>query len=254
MECRSKHFRRNRFRSSADTIWWHRLFDALAGEVTPRWPMSSSCRTSANGFNRMSSPTGQEQSQVESDQLAGIENAVKELAKSLRTIKIVLIFYVSVTLLVTIGSTVWTMSGQLTRTIRQQLESARPASSSEQSRPNSPQQGDPQPTTNPPDSGGESGSPVFRVGNGITSPRLLSKIEPGYSEEARAAKLEGTVLLAVEVWEDGTAHNVRVVRSLGLGLDENAIDAVKKWKFSPGTKDGKRVRVSARVEVKFRLL
>ncbi|MDE0620403.1 MAG: energy transducer TonB [Bryobacterales bacterium] len=95
---------------------------------------------------------------------------------------------------------------------------------------------------------------MFRIGNGITSPRLLDKIEPGYSEEARAAKLEGTVLLAVEVWEDGTAHNIRVVRSLGLGLDENAIDAVKKWKFSPGTKDGKPVRVSARVEVKFRLL
>ena len=95
---------------------------------------------------------------------------------------------------------------------------------------------------------------MFRIGSGIESPRLLSKIEPGYSKEARAAKIEGTVVLAVEVWEDGSAHNIRVVRSLGLGLDENAIDAVKKWRFSPGTKDGKPVRVAARIEVKFRLL
>lgn len=202
----------------------------------------------------MSFPTDEEEGQVESDRLAGISNAVEELAKSLRTIKIVLIFYVSITLLITIGSTVWTMSGQLTRTIRKQMESARPSSSSEESRPDLPPRGDPVPTTNPPSSDGESGSSVFRVGNGVTSPRLLHKVEPEYSNEARAAKYDGTALLAIEIWEDGIPRNIRVVRDPGLGLGEKAIEAVKKWRFSPGQKDGKPVRVQAQIEVRFRLL
>ena len=59
-------------------------------------------------------------------------------------------------------------------------------------------------------------------------------MEPEYSEEARKAKYQGTVLLYIEVDTDGRATNIRVVRSLGLGLDEKAIEAVKKWKFKPG--------------------
>ncbi len=60
-------------------------------------------------------------------------------------------------------------------------------------------------------------------------------------------------MLAVEVWEDGMAHNIRILRSLGLGLDEKAAEAVKRWKFTPGTKDGKPVRVAAQIQVSFRL-
>ncbi|MDE0102688.1 MAG: TonB family protein [Bryobacterales bacterium] len=89
---------------------------------------------------------------------------------------------------------------------------------------------------------------------GVTSPRLLSKVAPEYSEEARRAKLQGTVMLAVEVWEDGIAHNIRVVRSLGLGLDEKAVEAVRKWRFLPGKKDGKPVRVAAQIQVSFRFV
>jgi TonB family protein len=105
-----------------------------------------------------------------------------------------------------------------------------------------------------PGSGGGIGGGVFRVGGGVSAPRLTYKVEPEYSEEARKAKYQGTVVLAVEVWPDGGAHNIRVLRSLGLGLDEKAIQAVEKWKFVPGRKDGKPVRVAATIEVNFRLL
>ena len=95
---------------------------------------------------------------------------------------------------------------------------------------------------------------MFRIGGGVSPPRLTYKVEPEYSEEARKAKYQGTVVLAIQVWEDGRAHNIRVIRSLGLGLDEQAIEAVQQWKFVPGKKDGIPVKVRANVEVNFRLL
>jgi TonB family protein len=105
-----------------------------------------------------------------------------------------------------------------------------------------------------PGEGGGFGGGAFRVGGGVTAPTLLQKVEPEYSEEARKAKHSGTVVLYIEVTVDGRADNIRVQRSLGLGLDEKAIEAVKKWRFSPGKKDGKPVRVAATIEVNFRLL
>ncbi|HTS25732.1 MAG TPA: energy transducer TonB [Bryobacteraceae bacterium] len=105
-----------------------------------------------------------------------------------------------------------------------------------------------------PGEGGGVGGGVYRVGGGVTAPIVLSKKDPEYSEEARKAKYQGTVLLAIEVSPNGLATNIRVVRSLGLGLDEKAIDAVKQWKFKPGYKDGKPVTVAATIEVNFRLL
>jgi TonB family protein len=105
-----------------------------------------------------------------------------------------------------------------------------------------------------PGEGGGVGGGVYRVGGGVTAPALLFKVEPEYSEEARKAKYQGTVVLYVEVSPDGRAINPRIVRSLGLGLDEKAIEAVKKWKFRPGYKDGKAVTVAATIEVNFRLL
>lgn len=105
-----------------------------------------------------------------------------------------------------------------------------------------------------PGSGGGIGGGVFRIGGGVSAPRLTYKVEPEYSEEARKAKYQGTVVLAIEVWPDGKAHNIRVIRSLGLGLDQKAIDAVQKWRFVPGKKDRVPVKVRANVEVNFRLL
>jgi TonB family protein len=105
-----------------------------------------------------------------------------------------------------------------------------------------------------PGEGGGIGGGVYRIGGGVSAPSLLYKVEPEYSEEARKAKYQGTVLLYVEVDPSGHATNIRVARSLGLGLDEKAIEAVKKWKFAPGKKDGRPVTVAATIEVNFRLL
>jgi TonB family protein len=105
-----------------------------------------------------------------------------------------------------------------------------------------------------PGSGGGAGGGAFRIGGGVSSPVLIYKIEPEYSEEARKAKWQGTVILAIVVGLDGRASNITVVRPLGMGLDEKAIEAVQKWRFRPGLKDGRAVPVQANVEVNFRLL
>ena len=99
----------------------------------------------------------------------------------------------------------------------------------------------------------KSSDSVFRIDGDVSAPRLTYKVEPEYSEEALKAKHQGTVVLAIQVGEDGRAHNIRVIRSLGLGLDEKAIQAVQEWKFVPGKKDGIPVKVPANVEVNFRL-
>jgi TonB family protein len=102
--------------------------------------------------------------------------------------------------------------------------------------------------------GGGIGGGAYRVGGGVSAPRAVYAPDPEYSEEARKAKYQGTVTLYVEIGPDGLAHNVRVVRSLGLGLDEKAIDAVQQWKFKPGMQEGSPVTVAATIEVNFRLL
>lgn len=95
---------------------------------------------------------------------------------------------------------------------------------------------------------------VYRIGGDVKPPVLLSKVEPQYSDEARVAKYQGTALLYVEVTAEGSVRNVHVLRGLGLGLDEKAIEAVKQWKFNPAAKNGQAVAVSAHIEVNFRLL
>ena len=105
-----------------------------------------------------------------------------------------------------------------------------------------------------PGEGGGFGGGAFRIGGGVSAPVPIFKVEPEYSEEARKAKFQGTVLLAIVVDESGQTGNVRVVRALGMGLDEKAMEAVRKWRFKPGYKDGKPVSVLANVEVNFRLL
>jgi TonB family protein len=75
-----------------------------------------------------------------------------------------------------------------------------------------------------------------------------------YSEEAIKKKIQGTVVLYVEVDPTGHARNIKVMRTLGHGLDERAIEAVNQWEFRPGMKDGNPVTVAATIEVNFRLL
>ncbi len=101
---------------------------------------------------------------------------------------------------------------------------------------------------------GQPGISPNTSGHRITAPVLLVKVEPEFSEEARKAKFQGTVLLGIEVDISGHARNLRVLRGLGLGLDEKAIEAVSRWLFRPGVEDGRPVVTSATVEVNFRLL
>jgi len=98
------------------------------------------------------------------------------------------------------------------------------------------------------------GADPVRVGNGVSAPVLLSKQEPQYSEEARAAKYQGTVTLQVVISPDGQATNLKLLKGLGFGLDEKAAEAIMQWKFAPGKKDGQPVPVQATIEVNFRLL
>jgi TonB family protein len=104
-----------------------------------------------------------------------------------------------------------------------------------------------------PISGGLSGS-VYAPGAGVTNPVPIYRPEPKYTEEAHKAKLQGSVLLSLVVDETGKAVQIKVVRSLGLGLDERAVEAVSQWKFEPGRLNGKAVPVQAQIEVTFRLL
>ena len=98
----------------------------------------------------------------------------------------------------------------------------------------------------------ENGVTAQSVENDVTAPSVKYQVEPEYSEEARKAKFAGKVMLSIVVDEEGLPQNIRVVRKLGLGLDEKAIEAVQKWHFNPGMKDGKPVPVAATIEVIFR--
>ena len=97
------------------------------------------------------------------------------------------------------------------------------------------------------------GPGIFHVGEGVSAPRAIYTPEPEFSEEARKAKYQGVVVLSIIVGTDGRVHNPRVVRALGMGLDEKAIEGVKTWKFDPSKKDGRAVAVEMNIEVAFNL-
>jgi len=104
-----------------------------------------------------------------------------------------------------------------------------------------------------PGHGGGTGGGVFRVGGGVSAPKAIFAPDPEYSEEARKAKYSGTCVLWLIVGRDGRPRDIKVARTLGLGLDEKAIEAVKTWRFEPAKKDGQPVDVQINVEVSFRL-
>jgi protein TonB len=101
--------------------------------------------------------------------------------------------------------------------------------------------------------GGGIGSGVFRVGGGVSAPRVLENPSPDYSEEARKAKYQGTVILWLIVDSNGRPRDLKVAHSLGMGLDQKALEAVRRWKFQPATKNGTPVAVQINVEVNFHL-
>jgi protein TonB len=104
-----------------------------------------------------------------------------------------------------------------------------------------------------PGEGGGTGGGVFHVGGGVSPPRPIYKPDPEFSEEARKAKYQGVCTLGMVVGVDGRPSQIKVLGSLGMGLDEKAIEAVKNWRFEPGMKDGHPVATIIAVEVDFHL-
>ena len=97
-----------------------------------------------------------------------------------------------------------------------------------------------------------SDEPVFRVGHGVTAPRPLNRPDPEYSEEARRAGLQGKCILSVVVNSEGKTEDIQVSQSLGMGLDEKAVGAIRQWTFEPARKNGKPVAVRIQVTTTFR--
>ena len=102
-------------------------------------------------------------------------------------------------------------------------------------------------------SGAGTGGGPYRPGSGIEAPELVREVKPDYTEEARRRSLTGDVVLEIVVRSDGRVGNVKVVRGLGSGLDQRAVDAVRQWTFKPARRHGTPVDVLVEVAVEFRL-
>jgi TonB family protein len=104
-----------------------------------------------------------------------------------------------------------------------------------------------------PGSGGGTGGGPYRPGSGVTPPELLKEVRPEFTEEARRQGISGDVVLEIVVRADGTVGDVKVLEGLGGGLNRNAIEAVKQWRFSPARRQGVPVDVMVEVAVAFKL-
>jgi protein TonB len=104
-----------------------------------------------------------------------------------------------------------------------------------------------------PGSGGNTGGGPRHIGGGVSAPVLIYSVEPEFSEEARKAKVAGNVLVNLWVDTQGNPSHVHVIRGVGMGLDEKALEAVRQYKFKPAMENGKPVLVELNVEVNFQI-
>jgi len=104
-----------------------------------------------------------------------------------------------------------------------------------------------------PGEGGGYGGGLYHVGGGVSAPQLIFSPDPEFSDEARRAKYQGVCVVSLIVDAQGNPQRVAVVRHLGMGLDEKAVEAVKQYKFKPATLQGKPVPVEVNIEVNFRI-
>jgi protein TonB len=104
-----------------------------------------------------------------------------------------------------------------------------------------------------PGEGGGYGSGIYHVGGGVAAPQLIFAPDPEFSDEARRAKFQGVCVVSLVVDAHGTPQRVQVLRHLGMGLDQKAVDAVKQYRFKPATLQGKPVPVEVNIEVTFRI-
>jgi protein TonB len=100
---------------------------------------------------------------------------------------------------------------------------------------------------------GGTGDRAFRVGGDVKAPEVIDRVDPMYSEVARRARIQGVVLLEAIIDRNGNVTDVRVLKPLELGLDQEAMNAVKQWKFKPGTLNGQPVPVVFILTIYFRL-
>src|SRR5438270_11923617 len=96
------------------------------------------------------------------------------------------------------------------------------------------------------ESNGLSGK-IRKIGDGVTPPRPIRQTDPEFSDQARRAHFQGTCILGLRVGEDGMPRSIKIIKSLGMGLDEKEIETVRTWKFDPARNDGKRVPVEIAV-------
>jgi TonB family protein len=105
------------------------------------------------------------------------------------------------------------------------------------------------PVTTPPGQ-----DPVLRVGGSVSAPTIAFKVDPQYSDEARKARVEGRIVMQAVVYKDGSVQIIRVVRGVGFGLDEKAVEALRHWTFNPAMQAGVPVTVALNIETNFNLL
>ena len=104
-----------------------------------------------------------------------------------------------------------------------------------------------------PGEGGGYGGGIYHVGGGVAAPLLIFAPDPEFSDEARRAKFQGICVVSLVVDAQGNPQRVQVVRHLGMGLDQKAVDAVNQYRFKPATLQGKPVPVEVNIEVTFRI-
>jgi protein TonB len=104
-----------------------------------------------------------------------------------------------------------------------------------------------------PGSGGNTGGGIMHVGGGVSAPVPIYEVTPEFSEEARKAKFQGVVTVNLVVNQRGLPENVHILRGVGMGLDDKAIEAVKQYRFKPAMMGGKPVAVEVNVEVNFQI-
>ena len=94
---------------------------------------------------------------------------------------------------------------------------------------------------------------ALRVGGDVKAPVAITRVEPTYTEVARKARIEGMVIIEAIIDRDGNVTDARLLKPLPLGLGDQALDAVRRWKFKPGTLNGQPVPVIYNLTVNFRL-
>ncbi len=104
-----------------------------------------------------------------------------------------------------------------------------------------------------PGSGGNTGGGAYQIGGDVSAPRLIYQVDAEFSEEARKAKFQGEVVVALVVDATGRPTQIHVIRQVGMGLDEKAVEAVRQYRFTPAKKGGQAVPVMMNVAVNFNI-